>query len=239
MILTEYKPVGMTCGELIKKYENIDSAYVGILDPMAHGIVTILTGNDLRKMEEYMKKNKVYKFKFIIGPNTDTDDILGINVLDDKKENINLYEIINYINNFPFDYKQKYHVFSAYKPKKKTNDGKRKPLWWWTANGYEIKDIPSRTVKIYSKSIEKIERVSGIDMKYEFLDKLFRLKEDKFRKGEIIKQWQEYEFKSYYDVFTCALTVSSGFYIRQFVKDRSDALGVKLIVTDIERTLIF
>jgi len=239
MILTEYKPVGVTCGELIKKYETIDSAYVGILDPMAHGIVTILTGNDLSKMAEYMKKNKVYKFKFIIGHNTDTDDILGINVLDDKQENINLSEVIDYINNFPFEYKQKYHTFSAYKPKKKTKEGKRKPLWWWTSNGHEITDIPARTVKIYSKKIDKIERVTGIDLKFEFLDKLYRLKEDKFRKGEIIKQWIETTFNTYYDVFECTITVSSGFYIRQFVKDMSDHLRVKIIVTDIERTLVF
>ena len=64
-------------------------------------------------------------------------------------------------------------------------------------------------------------------------------KVDKFRKGETLKQWKEYEFEDYYDVFECTITVSSGFYVRQFVKDMSDSLGVKMIVTDIERTLIF
>jgi tRNA U55 pseudouridine synthase TruB len=41
-----------------------------------------------------------------------------------------------------------------------------------------------------------------------------------------------------YDVFNCAIHVSSGFYIRQFVKDISDLLGVKLLVIDIERIAI-
>jgi tRNA U55 pseudouridine synthase TruB len=239
MILTEYKPIGMTCGELIKKYENIDSAYVGVLDPMAHGIITILTGPDLSKMQEHMKKNKVYKFKFIVGPNTDTDDILGIFVLDDKSKYINLEKVINYINNFPFEYKQKYHTFSSYKPKKKTKEGKRRPLWWWTVNGYHIDDVPARNVKLYSKKIERIYRVSGDMIQGEFLNKISKIKGDKFRKGETIKQWTEYDFDEYYDVFECTITVSSGFYVRQFVKDMSDHLGVKMIVIDIERTLIF
>jgi tRNA U55 pseudouridine synthase TruB len=75
-------------------------------------------------------------------------------------------------------------------------------------------------------------------MKEEFLYKLSLLKTDKFRKGEIIKQWEEYEFDKSYNVFYCTLSVSSGFYIRQFVKDMSDKLGVKMLVTDIERTEI-
>jgi tRNA pseudouridine(55) synthase len=238
MIITVYKPVGMTCGELIKTLPYEYATYVGILDPMAHGLLTILVNSDVHNMKEHMKHNKTYKFRFIVGPNTDTDDILGIQVLDSKSKNINLKEVIEYINNFPQQYKQKYHVFSSYKPKKRFTDGKRKHLWWWTSNGYEIQDIPERTVKIYKKKIDKLETVTGEKMKEEFLYKLSLLKTDKFRKGEIIKQWEEYEFDKSYNVFYCTLSVSSGFYIRQFVKDMSDKLGVKMLVTDIERTEI-
>jgi len=240
MIITEYKPIGMTCGDLIKKYKNEKKAYVGILDPMAHGLLTILTDNDILKMEEYMKKDKVYKFKFIIGTNTDTDDILGIHVLDSKKLSIDLKLLIDCFNNFPSHYKQKYHSFSSYKPKKKF-EGKRKPMWWWLTNGYdvnEIDEIPKRNVKIYAKRIEKIETISGEKMQEEFIKRVNLIKEDKFRKGETIKQWKEYEFNKLYDVFNCAIHVSSGFYIRQFVKDISDLLGVKLLVIDIERIAI-
>jgi tRNA U55 pseudouridine synthase TruB len=42
-----------------------------------------------------------------------------------------------------------------------------------------------------------------------------------------------------YNEITCIFSVSSGFYIRQFVKDMSDKLNVKMIVTDIERIEIF
>jgi tRNA U55 pseudouridine synthase TruB len=238
MIITEYKPVGITCGQLIKKYKNKRIAYVGRLDPMAHGLINILTDDDVSLMEIYMRKNKTYKFKFIMSVNTDTDDILGIHSLDDKQKYIQLIDIINYINNFPDKYKQKYHIFSSYKPNKKNKDNKRKALWWWTVNGYTIDNIPERDVKIYKKKIVNIEKKTGIDIKYEFFDKLCRIEDDKFRKGETLKQWSEYEFDDFYDVFTCEFSVSSGFYIRQFVKDMSDKLKVKLIVIDIERTSI-
>jgi tRNA pseudouridine(55) synthase len=239
MIITDYKPIGTTCGELIKKYNNKEIAYCGRLDPMAHGVITILTDNDLSLMEEYMKKNKIYRFKFIIGPNTDTDDILGIFVLDEKQSNIDFKTIIDYINDFPSEYKQKYHVFSSYKPKKKNDEGKRKALWWWTVNGYEIEDIPARRVKIYEKKISKIEAKKGSEIQKEFIKKIEMLKEDKFRKGETIQQWKNYEFNEIYQEFTCEFAVSSGFYIRQFVKDMSDKLKVKILVTDIERLDVF
>jgi len=237
MIITEYKPIGTTCGELIKKYKNKKKAYVGILDPMAHGLLTILTDDDILKMEEYMKKDKIYRFKFIIGTNTDTDDILGIHVLDSKKLSIDLKLLIDCFNNFPNSYKQKYHAFSAYKPKKKF-EGKRRPMWWWLTNGYEIDEVVKRTVKIYTKKIEKIETISGVILQEEFIKRVGLIKEDKFRKGETIKQWKEYEFEELYNVFNCIAHVSSGFYIRQFVKDISDLLGVKLLVIDIERIAI-
>jgi tRNA pseudouridine(55) synthase len=243
MIITDYKPVGITCGQLIKKkcYSKFtEIAYVGILDPMARGIITILTDKDLSKMDEYMKRSKTYIFKFIIGTNTDTDDILGIHVLDSKQLDIELETIIDYINNFSDSYIQKYHKFSAYKPKKRLPNGTRKPLWWWTSNGYEISetDIPSRKVKIADKTIVKIEKISGEIIKEEFIERINKIEEDKFRKGETLMQWKSYEFNEFYDVFTCKFTVSSGFYIRQFVRDMSDALGVKLIVIDIERVEI-
>ncbi len=38
-----------------------------------------------------------------------------------------------------------------------------------------------------------------------------------------------------YTELTCTVTVSSGFYIRQFVQDLSDKFNVKLIVSDINR----
>ena len=118
-VITDYKPVGVTCGDFIKKYNDKDIAYVGRLDPMAHGLITILTGKEVKQMEEYQKKAKIYKFRFIMGMNTDTDDILGIQTINNKEDQISLENIIEYINTFPNEYNQKYHSFSSFKIQKK------------------------------------------------------------------------------------------------------------------------
>lgn len=238
-VITDYKPIGVTCGDFIKKYNDKDIAYVGRLDPMAHGLITILTGKDVKQMEEYQKKAKIYKFRFIMGMNTDTDDILGIQTINNKEDQINIENIIEYINTFPNEYNQKYHSFSSFKIQKKNDTGKRKPLWWWTINNYLIEDIPEKKVKIYNKKISKIELRDGENIRNEFLEKISKIEDNKFRKEETILQWKEMDFGYKYNEITCIFSVSSGFYIRQFVRDMSDKLNVKIIVTDIERIEIF
>jgi tRNA U55 pseudouridine synthase TruB len=238
-VITDYKPIGITCGDFIKKYPDKEIAYVGRLDPMAHGLITILTGKDVKDMEHYQKKAKIYKFKFIMGMNTDTDDILGIQTINNKEDQTNLETIIEFVNNFPNEYNQKYHSFSSFKPAKRNNDGKRKPLWWWVVNNYIIDEIPEKKVKIYEKKISKIELRDGEDIRAEFLAKIAKIEDNKFRKEETILQWKEMNFGYKYNEITCTFSVSSGFYIRQFVRDMSDILNVKIIVTDIERINIF
>lgn len=258
-VFTDYKPIGITCGDFIKKYKDKNIAYVGRLDPMAHGLITILTGKDVKDMEQYQKKAKIYKFKFIMGMNTDTDDILGIHTINNKEDQTNLETIIEFINNFPNEYNQKYHSFSSFKPAKRNDAGKRKPLWWWTTkrggflpptlslgsksdrtvNNYLIEEIPEKKVKIYEKKISKIELRDGENIRAEFLAKISKIEDNKFRKEETILQWKETDFGYKYNEITCIFSVSSGFYIRQFVKDMSDKLNVKMIVTDIERIEIF
>jgi tRNA U55 pseudouridine synthase TruB len=238
-VITDYKPIGITCGDFIKKYPDKDIAYVGRLDPMAHGLITILTGKDVKDMEHYQKKSKIYKFKFIMGMNTDTDDILGIQTINNKEDQTNLETVIEFVNNFPNEYNQKYHSFSSFKPAKRNDAGKRKPLWWWVVNNYIIDEIPEKKVKIYEKKISKIEIREGEEIRAEFLAKISKIEDNKFRKEETILQWKEMNFGYKYNEITCTFSVSSGFYIRQFVRDMSDILNVKMIVTDIERINIF
>ena len=238
-VITDYKPIGITCGDFIKKYKDENIAYVGRLDPMAHGLITILTGKDVKNMEEYQKKAKIYKFKFIMGMNTDTDDILGIHTINNKEDQTTLETVIEYINSFPNQYNQKYHSFSSFKIAKRNDKGKRKPLWWWTVNNYHIEEIPEKKVKIYEKKISKIELRDGENIRAEFLAKISKIEDNKFRKEETILQWKEMDFGYKYNEITAIFSVSSGFYIRQFVRDMSDRLNVKMIVTDIERIEIF
>jgi len=54
-----------------------NAAYAGRLDPMAHGVLVLLVGEENKKREKYEKFVKEYLFQCIFGVATDTYDILG------------------------------------------------------------------------------------------------------------------------------------------------------------------
>jgi tRNA U55 pseudouridine synthase TruB len=237
-----YKPIGKTCGQMLEPYEHYKKkAYSGRLDPMAHGQMIILTDHEVKNEAIYHTLNKTYKFSFIIGIHTDTDDILGIipndlNDISNKQNHTSLISIIDAIQDFPDSYDQNYHKFSSFVPKQKyKEDNKRKPLWWWSERNIEILEKCSKKVSIHNKQITNIQTVSGEDLKKEFLKRLGLITVDTFRTIDIIKQFKDYNFNGSYKEITCQFSVSSGFYVRQFVKDLSDQLNTKLLVTDIER----
>ena len=73
-----YKPIGKTPLEMLD-YVNADKkSYAGRLDPMAHGLLLVLTNEHCLAQNSFHNFNKVYKFEILIGLNTDTHDILGI-----------------------------------------------------------------------------------------------------------------------------------------------------------------
>ena len=239
MIFTEYKPIGVVCGDLIKKYDAKKKAYVGKLDPLAHGLITILTDDDTKDMENHMKHDKTYDVKFVIGITTDTDDVLGM-VENNYMKNIDSIDTIREaFNDFPSSYNQQYHRYSSFIPPNKTNDNKRKPMWWWSQQGYTIDDVKCKNITFYEKTILSIEDINGNDLKELILSNLGKITSGDFRKKDIVKQWENYSFDSSYIVFNCKLSVSYGFYVRQFIRDLSMKLKTKLLVLDIHRVEIF
>jgi tRNA U55 pseudouridine synthase TruB len=239
MIITDYKPIGMTCGELLEKYNHfVKKAFVGRLDPQAHGEITILTDDDVKDMELHMSKSKTYIVKFIVGITTDTDDVLGM--IEDV--NLTLDNTGNpkeAIENFPSEYEQQYHKFSSFVPPDKDESGKRKPLWWWSQKGITIQNIKKKNVVFFEKEIKDISDISGNELKDIILTNLNALKSEGFRKEEIIEQWKSYSFQEAYEIYECCFSVSSGFYVRQFIRDIAELTNNNLLVIDIHRVSIF
>jgi tRNA U55 pseudouridine synthase TruB len=239
MIITDYKPIGMTCGELLEKYNHfVKKAFVGRLDPQAHGNITILTDDDVKDMELHMAKSKTYIVKFIVGISTDTDDVLGMieekTLVQDKIGNLK-----EAIENFPSEYEQQYHKFSSFVPPDKDENGKRKPLWWWSQKGITIQNIKKKNVVFFEKKVKDIFNISGNELRNIILTNLNALKSEDFRKSEVIKQWESYTFQESYEMYECSFSVSSGFYVRQFIRDIAEMTNNSLLVIDIHRIKIF
>lgn len=239
MLFTDYKPIGMTCGELLEKYNHfIKKAFSNRLDPMARGCITILTDDDVKDMELHMSKSKTYIVKFIEGITTDTDDILGM--IENKEFNQgNTRNPREAIENFPSEYEQQYHKFSSFVPPDRDENGKRKPLWWWSQKGIAIQNIKKKNVIFFEKEVLNVNSIPGNELRNIILTNLNALQSGDFRKDEIIEQWKNYCFQESYEMYECKFSVSSGFYVRQFIRDIAVKTNNSLLVIDIHRVEIF
>ena len=221
------KKAGYTINQLIEKYKkdnNIKKAcFCGRLDPMARGKVLILIEENCKLVNNYLKMNKTYQFEICFGFQTDTDDFLGIieNKTNEKFNNIEY--ISQYIKKITGkDITQKFHNFSTknFVSKKLNND-----------NYHNVKILKSKILG-YNRYIFKnfinniIENINTID------------KNKNFRQNEIINQWKQIDIDYIYSL-KVELSVTSGFYIRQFVRNLSDVFSFPFITHDINRTNIF
>jgi tRNA pseudouridine55 synthase len=84
-VLVLNKQVGETPLECINRfkeshseYANVKMTYAGRLDPMAEGVLIVLTGEMVHKKEEFLKLPKTYECVAVLGVSTDTYDVLGL-----------------------------------------------------------------------------------------------------------------------------------------------------------------
>ncbi|MEK7120642.1 MAG: hypothetical protein AAB840_00955, partial [Patescibacteria group bacterium] len=84
MILNLYKKEGETPLERIRRfttenpeYKNKKMTYAGRLDPMAEGVLIILTDEDVHIKDNFLRLDKEYEFEVLWAVSSDTHDILG------------------------------------------------------------------------------------------------------------------------------------------------------------------
>src|SRR5438045_1977436 len=85
MVIVVYKPQGVTPYQLIEKlkkqnsdYEGIKIGFAGRLDPLAHGVMVLLVGEENKNRAKYLGLEKEYEFSVLFGVETDTYDYLGL-----------------------------------------------------------------------------------------------------------------------------------------------------------------
>lgn len=254
MILKLWKEFGVTSNEFVRKYgeENgIDKlCYAGRLDPMAQGVMVVLTGAaDVRRMKEFMNKSKTYRFKMVLGVSTESLDPLG--KIKEMRYDVALLDVdyIDLLQRFVKSYsRQVYPLVSQYKVE---HAGMRKSLLWFYANGYRDLELPSKQVQIYDYKIHAVERVDMTMMVREFLQRLSLVVGEKTRRDIKVDMFEE-SWRSVLDcddggggsesgkwmVVDMELHVNGGFYIRQFCEDFGKYVGVPAMAFDITRVSV-
>jgi tRNA U55 pseudouridine synthase TruB len=238
------KPSGCTTVQFINKIkddEKLDKiTFSGRLDPLARGKILIFKNEDCKLAKDYHSNKKTYQFEVIIGIKTDTDDALGIidkyNLNDVNGNYDNINKIIDYVNNLDSNiFEQKYHDFSSKVFFKNKNFVDKNKLNLTNQVQIFDKKIIGNNVYNFKYWIENmIITINNIDKKNN--------SKNNFRQQEIVEQWNKiYEqltHKINISSVKIELSVSSGFYIRQFVNDMSIKLGIPLITYDINRIYI-
>ncbi len=232
-----YKRIGETPLEAIlrfkeanPKYKKESMTYAGRLDPLAEGVLLVLSGKELKNKDKYLELPKTYEFEILWGLGTDTFDILG-KIIGENDKIPYPSDIKTILKKAKGKIEQFYPVFSS-KPVK------GKPLFSWARKGRlsEIK-IPKHTVEIHDAKYISRRFILGSEIKKEIESKV-RLVSGDFRQKEILSIWKRTIGRRTGEKFVIdrfKIKVSSGFYVRQFVNDLAQSLKTSGVTFHINR----
>lgn len=233
------------CMERIRNELNISSdipmTYAGRLDPMAEGLVVFLSGDMRFQKEQMLKMNKTYHVEFFLGYETDTYDVLGMvkqsqphpDALLTKREGNTNDISLETIKSFqkPETFTQK---FPAYSSRRVLG----KPLF---VHAKESSDIPteSHDVTLYHYSEFTYHEIKTNELLETIISDIRKVQGD-FRQEESIESWEKISnsFPETLTIYEIDLSVSSGFYVRQWVRDFGTFLSTGAVTFRIVRDTI-
>ena len=234
-----YKNLGETPNEAVLRfkdqnpeYKDVSMTYAGRLDPMAEGLLLVLSGDAVYEKDKYLDLPKTYEFQVLWSVSTDTLDVLGIS---EKSESVLVPEVETLKEKFEESIEKFEQIYPVYSSRPVNG----KSLFQWAREG-RIKeiDIPKHDVELYSAEHLGREKIGAQDLLKNILDKVSLVKGD-FRQEEITKRWKEVlEGNREYVFDTIRIKVSSGFYVRQFVADMAEGFGIVATTFHIKRTQI-
>jgi tRNA pseudouridine(55) synthase len=228
------------------KAENADFAdmpmtYAGRLDPMADGLLLLLSGEAIGEKKKYLAMTKTYECEVLWRFETDSLDLLGlvepfgkVRLSQTLEEVVAVEKIEENLKNMIGKFEQKYPAYSS-------RPVQGKPLFQWAREGRLGKiEIPTHEVELRDAALVSRRSVSGQELLARIQEKISLVSGD-FRQEEISARWKEILHGSEEREFTLdtiSLSVSSGFYVRQFVSDLARQFGTSALASRITRTRI-
>lgn len=239
MIIPAYKPLGVSThcfAQQIGEQYGEKASHTGSLDPLAEGIVIVLTGTDRFRKEELSNWKKEYVFEILGGVRTDSHDLLGI-VKTQTEIRIPVRDLAHQIQQIipEFIGKQTQLIprFAA-----RRIDGES-----YFAKARRQEDFPQATqlIEIFDLILLEEYSITGLDLLESIQSKLALVNGD-FRQEEIIERWKD-TCRSINDdsilklpIVKLKATTSRRTYIRGLVRDVSNTLQVPSVVYSITRT---
>jgi tRNA U55 pseudouridine synthase TruB len=209
MIVDYHKNIGESMTDIITRFRqtynltpDVKVSFAGRLDPMAFGIVRLLTHEDKQMSKDMCNFNKIYSYSVIQSLQTDTFDILGL-ITSNYTFHEKIYTMPNTIQ----------QVYPAYSSKTVDVDGKKVRLWDANKRNLVFTETPTKEVTIYwnkkTKSDEIMTKQELIQMIYNKIDTV----NGKFRQEEIKARWSIIP-EDNYCISHYQTKISSGGYVR-------------------------
>ncbi len=265
-VYKEWGETPLVCLERLRASEGIDASvpmtYAGRLDPAAEGELIILVGEECKNKDAYSGLSKTYVAEIIFSVSTDTYDLLGIpstcaeiskhsfeeglsqalgaeklarehaRRVAFSKECLEISAHVEaFLKKMIGKFQQQYPAYSS-----KTVDGIQ--LHTHARAGNEVL-LPKHDVELISYT----DLTVGSRTRAEVLDrvqKLTSIVQGDFRQAEILETWTQCARDLPDELLTVKveLTVSSGFYVRQFAHDIGQAFGIEACLYSLVRTHI-
>jgi len=237
MIYTVYKKLGETPLECLERTrvennisKDISMTFAGRLDPAAEGEIIIITDNDIKNKEDYLKKDKVYIVEFVLSISTDSGDLLGLitNNIDPNKIIFDKNDLQNTLNQLTGTRNQEFHAFSS-----KVVDGK--PMWQHAKEGNSVSashEITINSIKILSQS-----ELSGANI-LKRVQHVISLVTGDFRQNEVLESFKVINLDDVYTILKLEIHASSGTYMRVLGEELGKLLKIPICAYSIVRTSV-
>ena len=216
--------------------QHIPLTYAGRLDPLASGLLLVLSGEMCKRKEEFLGLGKVYEVDILFGVGTDTHDPLGMVVETDTHANDKVTKEILHtaLQKHRGTFVQAYPDFSS-----KTINGT--PMFAHARAGTLGDARPHQEVTISSlEMIGPLKSISGEVILGDVRERVGKVTGD-FRQDAIIKLWQEAlrDHKGReFPLVRVRVHASSGTYMRRLAHDIGQDLGIPALAYKIVRTQI-
>ena len=204
--------------------------YAGRLDPMAEGLLLVLTGPDRHALPAHLGHDKDYRATFLFGVASDTHDALGrltaSAAVPEPDVGVTAVAALAGTHVLPLP------VWSAYRVR-------GHPLHWWAHAGRLAEvDVPTRAMRV-----DAVVEVTGAprrawDLLPDVLTRIGRVP-GAFRQGPARRDWEALaERDPPLLAVQATLTVGSGTFVRALAHDVGARLGCGGLLLALRRTRI-
>ena len=235
MILPVYKPIGASTHLLAQKAGEIyqtKATHTGTLDPMANGVVIVLTGQDRFRKSTIANWKKQYQFEILWGVTTDSHDLLGLTTAVDQQkydQNQIAVQIESVLPKFTGIIQQQLPKFSAQRIDGESYFDKAKRKETFTPRSEEV--------KIHNLKLTNTYLVNKVQLQQQLENKI-RLVTGDFRQKQILNNWQQTipQLPEKLVITKLHSTTSKRTYVRALVRDIAQQLQQPATTFSLTRT---